>query len=215
MAVGKKLADAITQRIMMNIALFDFDGTITTGDTFMQFIYTTTPRHRLVIGNLLLLPFILGYKLNLISAGFMRRAVTKLAFWRRTIAPLKSAGKAHADNFIHTVVRDSALKHIKQHQAQGDKIVVVSASLDLYLQHWCQQHNIELLCNSLEVSKGRYTGRLCSLDCAGPQKAKLVKEHYQLENYQTVYAYGDTIEDKQLLSLANIKYYQGKQVTTL
>lgn len=199
----------------MNIALFDFDGTITTEDTFMRFIYDTTPKHRLIIGNILLLPFILGYKLDLISAGFMRSAITRLAFWHRKTPPVKSAGKHHANSFLHTVVRDSALKHIEQHKANGDKIVVVSASLDLYLQHWCQHHNIELLCNSLEINKGRYTGRLSKQDCAGPQKAILVKKHYQLENYQTVYAYGDTIEDKQLLSLADVKYYQGKQITTL
>lgn len=34
----------------MNLALFDFDGTITTADTFTNFLRFAVRRHRLVVG---------------------------------------------------------------------------------------------------------------------------------------------------------------------
>ena len=43
----------------MNLALFDFDGTITECDTFTPFIKKAIPRSRMIVGRLLLMPSIL------------------------------------------------------------------------------------------------------------------------------------------------------------
>lgn len=48
---------------MPNIAFFDFDGTITQSDTFTPFIHMAVDPKRLKWGKLMLLPYIVGYKL--------------------------------------------------------------------------------------------------------------------------------------------------------
>ena len=48
----------------MNLALFDFDGTITTGDTFTPFIRYAVRPTRMVVGGLILSPVLVGYRLS-------------------------------------------------------------------------------------------------------------------------------------------------------
>ena len=51
----------------MNLALFDFDGTITTRETFPDFMrFAVAPRRR-VLGTVLLAPLIAGYRLGVVS----------------------------------------------------------------------------------------------------------------------------------------------------
>ena len=71
----------------LNLALFDFDGTITTKDTFTPFVYFATHWARIALGSVLLAPMILGYKLGLVSGTKMRAAVVRLGF----------RGRAHAE----------------------------------------------------------------------------------------------------------------------
>jgi hypothetical protein len=51
----------------MSLALFDFDGTITTHETMPDFLRRSVPQRRLIIGWLLLAPLVLGYKLRFVS----------------------------------------------------------------------------------------------------------------------------------------------------
>ena len=51
----------------MNLVLFDFDGTITTRDLLPEFFRLAIPRRRLLVGQVLLAPLIIGYKLGVVS----------------------------------------------------------------------------------------------------------------------------------------------------
>jgi len=54
----------------------------------------------------------------------------------------------------------------------------------------------------------RYQGR----QCVHAEKASAVQKHYNLASHSTIYAYGDTPEDKHLLSLATKPYYRWQEV---
>ncbi len=45
----------------MNLALFDFDGTITTRETFADFMHFAVTRRRLAVGRVVLAPVVIGY----------------------------------------------------------------------------------------------------------------------------------------------------------
>jgi hypothetical protein len=64
----------------MNLALFDFDGTITERDTFSSFLRFAVRRHRIVLGALLLSPVVFCYRLGLIAAHQARPIVSRVAF---------------------------------------------------------------------------------------------------------------------------------------
>jgi phosphatidylglycerophosphatase C len=196
----------------MNLALFDFDGTITRNDTWTGFLrFSATPR-RIVAVSVLLSPVIIGYKLGWISARKARPIVARFAFRGKRAAPLRELGHRYAGEVLPGVVRRRALDRIEWHHRQGDAVVVVSATLDVYLTHWCRSIGVDALCTELEERSGRFTGRYVQGECCGAEKVRRIRERYDLSRYSTIYAYGDTHEDREMLELAHEKYYRWKKV---
>ncbi len=76
----------------MNLALFDFDGTITSADTFTPFVRLAAGRSRVLAGSAILSPLLLGYALGVSSdeEGARRSSTAALSGdapvneWRRS-----------------------------------------------------------------------------------------------------------------------------------
>lgn len=192
----------------MNLALFDFDGTITHCDTFTPFIKKVVSPSRMYLGGLLLLPSIIGYRFGVLSGATLRQQIVYISLKGFSSTQLKALGKMHANEFLTTVMRTKALERIKWHMNAGDRVIVVSASLDVYLKPWCDALGIELICSQLQVNRGLLTGRYAKADCSGEEKVKRLKSLVNLEIYQKIYAYGDTKEDEALLEIADEQYFQ-------
>lgn len=69
-----------------------------------------------------------------------------------------------------------------------------------------------MICSELETRNGAYTGNYIGKDCSGEEKIKRIEEKYNLKKYTSIYAYGDTKEDKEMLELADHKYYRWKKI---
>lgn len=196
----------------MNLALFDFDGTITSEDTFTKFIVSTTPKARLLIGGFILLPIILLYKLGFLSAPRVRPFISKFALWKRKVREVNHLSERFVSTYISNVIRTEAQQKLVWHQSQGDDIYVVSASLNIYLEIWCKEQGLNLISSRVGVKNGYLTGEYQNADCSGIQKVIEIKSHIELTKYDIVYAYGDTVEDLPMLELASVKYYQWSKV---
>lgn len=192
----------------MDLALFDFDGTITVKETIPDFMRAAVRPHRVWLGSLFLMPFVLGYKARLVSGTMVRAVLCRVGFWRIPTQELEAHGKRFAREVLPTTLRAQAMERIAWHKRRGDTVVVVSGGLDLYLSHWCREHGIELLCSVLEQREGRFTGRYLGRQCVHDEKARLVQERFALSTFSRVYAYGDTPEDRALLALAHESYYR-------
>ena len=196
----------------MNLALFDFDGTITSKDSFLPFLRSVVSPWRARIGTVLLLPVIIGYKLGLVSASATRSAIAAFALRRKKDSDIRAAGSDFARDVLPGTIRRKALERIIWHKDQGDTVVVVSAALDAYLVPWCSAMGLDLICTELEVSDGALTGHYKGRDCVGPEKRRRIEEKYRLSDFATVYAYGDTIEDQDMLSIADHKYFRWQRI---
>lgn len=187
----------------MDLALFDFDGTITTRDTYTPFLrYASSAAFTRQAWRRLLWPW-LGYKLGLVSGTSVRRRVTAHVLAGREASTIRALGERYARERLPRVLRPQAMARIAWHRARGDRILVVSASLDVYLAPWCRAHRLELISSDLESRDGLITGAYRGGDCTGPAKAARVLERLRLEDYGRVHAYGDTVEDRELLALAH------------
>ena len=89
-------------------------------------------------------------------------------------------------------------------------MVLVSASLDLYLKPVCSYLNIDLICSEVEIKAGKLTGFYQTPDCSNTQKKIRILEKYNLDNYAEIYAYGNSKEDIEMLSLAQQRYFEGQ-----
>jgi HAD superfamily hydrolase (TIGR01490 family) len=199
----------------MNLALFDFDGTITSNNTWTPFLHFAVRPSRLVVGRLLLLPVIIGHRIGVLPAGRARQFANWVAFRGERTSVLQQRGSEYAREVLPGTARQWALDRIDWHKAQGDDVVVVSASLNVYLRPWCEARNLLYVCTTLEERAGRLTGRCVHGDCSGPEKARRIREHFDLSRYTVVYAYGDTPDDRAMLELAHRKYYRGQEVSSL
>lgn len=197
----------------MNLALFDFDGTITEGDTFSGFLRFAVRRRRVVLGVVPLTPVVLAHRLGLIRATRARPIVSRVGFQGESADRIRAMGRLYAADVLPQVVRSQALERILWHQGQGDTVVVVSASLGAYLGPWCDSIGVQCICTELEERNGKLTGRYCDGDCSGAAKVRRIKEAYDLSRYPVVYAYGDTDDDREMLALAHRKYYRWEEIT--
>lgn len=203
-------ADCKGTRRMANLALFDFDGTITTREMMRDFMFRSVPPRRQAWGKWLLAPWVAGYRTGLVSGTATRAAVVRVGFAGVALEHVQGHGAAFATEALPTVLRPEAMARIRWHQAQGDEVAVVSGALDLYLAPWCRTHGLSLICSSLEHRHGRLTGRYLGTQCVGEEKARRVRAQYDLARYAHVYAYGDTHEDLPLLALAHSRFYRGQ-----
>lgn len=196
----------------MDLALFDFDGTITVKGTYPGFVRLVVPLHRTIAGTIILTPLIVGYRCRLVSDRLVRLAMSKVAFWGGDADRVRKLGSQYAETVLPGLVRTVALDRIAWHKARGDRVVVVSASLEDYLAPWCRAHGVELICTQLEARDGRLTGAYVGGDCCGDEKARRVRDRYTLADYETIHAYGDTGEDRQMLEMADRKYFRWEEV---
>lgn len=190
-----------------DLALFDFDGTITTRETFPDFMARAVPRGRLALGRVLFAPWVVGYRLGVVPVALLRTALVRYAFSGVPLAEVEAAGAALAADVLPGLVRPEMQARIDWHRARGDTVVVVSGGFDVYLAPWCRAQGIDSLCSSLAAREGRLTGRYAGAQCMAKEKAR--RERYDLDGYRAIHAYGDTHEDHALLALADHATYRG------
>lgn len=191
------------------LALFDFDGTLYPHDSFTGFIFYALRKRHIVKRGLQILPWIQAYYLNLYPAHRMRPKLYASMFKESNAEEILQLAQEYAATLI-TKLDPALFNQLKQHQQLDHNVVLVSASVDLYLKPVCRYLNIDLICSEVEIKAGRMTGFYQTSDCSNEQKKIRILEKYNLENYAEIYAYGNSEEDEEMLSLANYPYLVGK-----
>jgi len=197
----------------VNLALFDFDGTVTVGDTWTPFMKMAVKPPRILAGRVLLAPAYVGYKCGILPPGRVREAAARIGFKGENAAAVRDLGRRYARQALSHSIRPAATERLDWHKARGDDVVVVSASLDVYLAPWCTDRGLSFICTTLEERDDRLTGRCIGGDCSGEEKVRRVRERYALSKYELIYAYGDTADDAPMLELADRKYYRWHEVS--
>ena len=192
----------------MRLALFDFDGTISDADSFRGFIIFYCGYNKFILGSIILSPIYLLYVLGLIKNNFMKEMAISFYFKNESITNLWNKGKQYSDNEIDKIVRDKAREKIKWHQSQGDKVIIVSASANIWLDSWCSHNDIELIATELEEIDGKITGKLVNGNCFGIEKVIRVAKVVNVSDYEEVYAYGDSRGDLELLDFSDKPFYK-------
>ena len=193
---------------MIDLALFDFDGTITKDDSLLKFIRFVVGDGRFVFGLVVLSPILVAYKLKLIPNYKAKQKMLSWFFKGMRKVDFFEVTKKYSLTHIDKIVRLKAIERINWHKNQGHKVVVVSASIECWLRPWCEKNGLELIATKLEIKDDIVTGKLLSKNCYGVEKVNRIKELYNIEKYDYIYAYGDSSGDKQMLELAHEKFYK-------
>ena len=190
------------------IAFFDFDGTITKRDSLIDFIKYYFGRLSYYKGILILSPMLLAYKLKIISNHSAKEKLISHFFKGLNSIHFQNIANMYSLEQMDKIIRHEALDKIKWHKEKGHKIVIVSASMECWLSAWCKKNKLELIATKLEIKNNRLTGKFSSKNCYGVEKVNRIMENYNLKDFETIYAYGDSIGDRQMLEIADKKYYK-------
>jgi phosphatidylglycerophosphatase C len=190
------------------IALFDFDGTITTKDTLFQFIKCSKGLFWFYLGFMLNLPFLIAFKLGLISNQAAKEKVLKFFFHNTPAHKFEHFCSQFSTQVLPTLVRPKAILEINKLKARNVLVVVVSASPENWIEGWARQNGLEVIASRLEILNGRITGKLIGKNCSDDEKVNRVNESFDLSQFRVVAAYGDSNGDKAMLRLADRGYYK-------
>ena len=64
---------------------------------------------------------------------------------KKKVGELNLIAKQYYEKIIRNDVKVTALQALNKHKKKGDKIVVVSASLEILLQFFCKDHGLDLI----------------------------------------------------------------------
>ncbi len=189
-------------------ALFDFDGTITRNDSLIDFIRFMVGPARFFLGFFLMSPMLVFYKLGLIPNYRAKRMLLSHFFKGVPEDRFKEQASDYALSRIDGNVRARAMERLEWHREQGHRIIVVSASMESWLQAWCKRNRFELIATRLEFANGIVTGGFATRNCHGREKVRRLEAVLDLSSFDTIYAYGDSNGDRELLEIAHRKFYK-------
>ena len=193
---------------MKTLALFDFDGTITTKDSLADFIQFAVRKPTYYKGLFKLSLMLTAYKLKLIPNHIAKEKLIAHFFKGWEENKFKEIATKYSLEQIDHITRPKAMEKILWHQTQGHKVVLVSASMECWLSAWCEKNSLQLISTKLEIKNSKLSGKFASQNCYGIEKVNRLKKELSLEDFEHIYAYGDSSGDKELLSLADESFYK-------
>lgn len=203
------------------IILSDFDGTLTSHDTLIEFIRFAKGNVALLFALLLFSPMLVLMKLHLYNNGKAKQRLFSYFFKGMTLEDFN----ALCYNFgseKHDLLRQGGIEMTFAAMMSGTPVFVVSASIDNWVRPFFypnegdyiegEPHPIEIIGTQIEVKNGRLTGHFLTPNCYGAEKVRRVKAALPdlVENRSNYFiiAYGDSRGDKEMLAFADETHYK-------
>lgn len=207
-----------------NVYCFDFDGTLTTKDTLLEFIKFAKGKNRFLLGFLLYSPLLVLMKLHLYPNWKAKQKVFRYFFDGMRIQDFDQLCQGFASHSM-SLLRKPGIKLIRTALSNQEKVFIVSASIDNWVRPFFTQQGLEvtdILGTQIEVIDGKVTGRFQTNNCYGEEKVHRICEALTktiengkgastLDFDRTRYhieAFGDSRGDKEMLAFADRGYYQ-------
>ena len=191
-----------------SLAVFDLDGTITRRDTFGPFLWGFLWRRPWRLPRMLLaLPAAASFVFNRDRGAFKGAVIHAL------LGGAKRASLARwAERFVAELLPDGlyaeALAAIAMHRTRGDRLLLMSASTDLYVPRIGQALGFdEIICTEVRWrADDRLDGRLATANCRGEEKRRCLAAVIARDAPGRVYAYGDSRADLAHMQLVQEAY---------
>jgi len=193
----------------VTVAAFDVDGTVTDRDCVVPFM-------RLVTGARRIVPRLIARPDRLVPAVARRdrdeikALAADAAFRGHDYGDLTRLGDSFAKSVHEGWLRSDTMETLNAHLAAHDRVVLVSASFEVYLRPLGRLLGVDgVLGTRLLVRDGVATGALDGPNCRGPEKVRRLHEWIGIEfggddaGRVRLVAYGDSPGDRELLADAD------------
>lgn len=193
----------------MKLYAFDFDGTITTKDTFIAFIRFVKGDLRTFLGLLLYAPILIMMKLKLYPNWKAKQQLFTYFFKGMNMKEFKLKCNEFARH-NKTLIRPLALIEIQKALKEGEKVIIITASIDMWVRPFFSEldKDIRIVGTKIEEKEGKVTGHFITHNCYGAEKVNRLKEIMPNRNSYELISYGDSRGDKELLEYADKGYFK-------
>lgn len=200
------------------VYLFDFDGTLTSADTLLEFIRYACGRRRFFIGFTLFSPLLVLMKLHLYPNYRAKQRLFAWYFKGMSIDNFDLVCRRFAHH-NQRLMRQKALDRLREIFHNNETLCVVSASIDNWVRPFfdniskASRSDFRVIGTEVEVdTDGVLTGRFRTHNCYGAEKVRRVLEAMpQLKSNRDdfwVVACGDSRGDKELLEFADEAHFK-------
>lgn len=186
------------------IAFFDFDGTLTSSDSFFHFLRFANSKWKFLVGSIWLSPLLVAFKLKLVPNSTAKRKVLKYFFEGWPQEHFQKVCHEFASQVIPKLILPERLELLQYHKNEGDEVCLVSASLEEYLKPWCNEMGIPVLATKMKQVDNKFKAEYECPNCWGPEKVRRINEAYSLSDFDKTYAYGDSRGDREMLALVDV-----------
>jgi phosphatidylglycerophosphatase C len=191
------------------LAAFDFDGTLTTHDSFMRFLAWRRPPALFAADLILTAPILALYAARIVPNERHKMSLFARQFAGTPVGLYQSQAHEFALSKVPNLIRPEAMRRLRFHQEQGHQVVIVTASLTDWISPWAKSVGVNtVLGSAAQAANGRLTGRLEGANCHGPEKLRRLMTICPQRSLYTLFAYGDSRGDKELLSAADKPYFR-------
>lgn len=186
-------------------AFFDFDGTLTHGDTMIPFILSAIGLPRFILALVKASPRLAGRMLHLCSTQQAKEALFGACFKGMPYETFRLKGLAFAHNNRTKCLRDDIARRFRQFA--GEKkcaVAIVSASMQEWVEPFFDDISgiIYITTRPGIDDDGRLTGRFATPNCKGAEKVRRILEIIPQAREIGTIAFGNSAGDKEMLSMA-------------
>lgn len=195
---------------MRKIYAFDFDGTLTTKDTLLEFIRFAKGSGQMFRGFLLFSPLLLLMKLHLYPNWKAKQQVFSYFFKGMNIDDFNALCTHFAEENKH-LLRPAGIEKVRQAiEEEQATVLIISASIDNWVRPFFDEidKNIQVLGTQIETNGGRLTGQFTTKNCYGQEKVNRLTALYPHREAYELIAFGDSRGDKELLDFADKGFYK-------
>lgn len=188
------------------IAVFDLDGTLTSKDTFLEFLKYEGGTLKFLACFVLLSPAIISYYLKILPNYRLKEFFFSFFFKGKEVRKVEESGRKFSDLVLPSLLFPKVDQIFNWHRSKGHRIIILSASSSIWLKKWCENWEFELIGTEFESKSGIYTGRIKGKNCFGEEKRKRIEPFFNKYAQENRFAYGDSKSDLHFLNLANQSY---------
>jgi phosphatidylglycerophosphatase C len=188
----------------VGLAVFDLDGTITWRDSFVPYVAGFLWRHPAYCRRLWRVPGpLLRYLLDR-DRGRLKESLIIGLLRAVDRATLDAWTNTFAEELIASGTRPLALEQIRMHRDDRDRLVLLSASPDLYVTRIGERLRFdEVICTGVRWDGDRLDGHLTTQNRRAEEKARCIKQLRVRCPGMRVVAYGNSASDLPHLQLAD------------
>ncbi len=185
-------------RASPRLAVFDLDGTLTWRDTLAPFLAGYLRRHPRRLWRLWRVPAALGaYVGGTRDRGALKARLIRIVMAGEPRAAIDDWAEAYVRGLgPRGAFRADALRRVDVHRAVGDRLILLSASPDLYVPRIGAALGFaETVCTGVRWRGDRLDGRLATPNRRGAEKRHCLEELRRRHPDSAVTAYGNSASD--------------------